>query len=180
MRRLARAMALIVVLTTGCGGGQARLSPAAPGQTTTESSLDTSTTVDSSTSEVAQTTATGTDDPLRPSSVDGPVIRSLIPPTPGADTLLSLLTGTLVLRDGCLLVQQTTGHYILVVFPYGTTWDAANQTVSLGNVSVGDVVNWGGLWFDAPRGSLIEELDAEGLAAVDRCLALGDVSVASS
>jgi hypothetical protein len=73
-------------------------------------------------------------------SIDGPVLAMEEPPV----RPLALIRGTLVLRDGCLVIGDS-----VAVWPAGTTWDESTESVTFSDefdaypvASVGSV--WGG------------------------------------
>jgi hypothetical protein len=83
------------------------------------------------------------------------------------------VSGDLTVDAGCLLV----GEY-LAIWPPGTAWDASTEAVTFaGAGSSSNVLSVGiGEWFDGGGGSLSDrvyqdELGAEDLAAMERCLA---------
>ena len=71
---------------------------------------------------------------------NGPVVAH---PTEGNGSgFEALIEGTLTMSSGCLLVGE-----FLVVWPYGTTWDAETEAVRLSDgqsVALGDRVSDGG------------------------------------
>ena len=62
-------------------------------------------------------------------TIDGPVMRNLLPSDAASDT--AEIFGTLVLEGECLLLVSLQGSRFPIVWPAGTTWDAEGQAVVL-------------------------------------------------
>ena len=87
---------------------------------------------------------TTTEAALPDGGIDGPVIRHAGPFD--TESNQAEIRGTLVLEDGCLLVSAVYGRFPLV-WPAGTAWDAATNTVVLhsgAHIAVGDEIRGAG------------------------------------
>ncbi len=98
-------------------------------------------------------------------STDGPVIAN--EGANGYDT--AGVTGSLRLRNGCLTIDEW-----VVVFPYGTSWDADDQAVEFGgefddseSVSVGATFRGGGGYYEGNARTAFVDVVQE---AVDACI----------
>lgn len=102
-------------------------------------------------------------------NLDGPLIRQSPPITQGGH--LATTSGTLVLEDGCILLE--TVRQTVPIWPAGTTWDPAEESVVLHTgvtIPLGSTVTGpGGL---APSGALPGLAADENAAdALERCAA---------
>lgn len=102
-------------------------------------------------------------------NLEGPLIRQSPPFTQGGR--LATTNGTLVLEDGCILLE--TVDQTVPIWPAGTTWDPAEESVVLHTgvaIPLGSTVTGpGGL---APSGELPGlAADEEAADALERCAA---------
>jgi hypothetical protein len=131
------------------------------------------TTTTSSTTNTSSTTST-TESPPGDLSVDGPVVRRSFPYLDEGED--AGIWGTLEMNGGCLVIAYEEHEEVEitrfpVVWPAGTAWDAATESVVLATgdlIAIGEELRAGGGYYQPEALEALGDLSPAAIALLDR------------